>query len=66
MTITLRTLTVSDLAKLLDKRVSTIKSDARRNPDKLPPRFRAPGSTRLLWLEADVIEWVKSIQEQRT
>ena len=49
----------ADLAKLLHRSVETIKSDARRRPEVLPPRFKIPGSRRLVWLETDVIAWVE-------
>lgn len=48
-----------DLAPLLDRAVSTIRADARRRPETLPPRLRIPGSNRLVWVEADVIEWIE-------
>jgi predicted DNA-binding transcriptional regulator AlpA len=55
----LKTLGPEDLAKLLHRSVETIKSDARRRPEVLPPRFKIPGSRRLVWLESDVIAWVE-------
>ena len=58
-----KTLTAEDLAPLLGRAVSTIKTDSRRKPESLPPRLRIPGSNRLLWLESDVIEWLKGCRE---
>jgi len=55
---TLRTLTPKDLAPLLGRAESTIKTDVRRRPDTLPPRLRIPGSNRLIWLEKDVVAWL--------
>lgn len=55
-------LRAEDLVPLLGRAVSTIKTDARRRPETLPPRFKIPGSNRLRWLEADVLAWV---EEQR-
>lgn len=51
-------LKAEDLAPLVGRAASTIKTDARRRPESLPPRFRIPGSNRLMWLEADVLEWI--------
>ncbi len=58
MTDALKTLTAEDLSPLLGRAVSTIKTDVRRRPETLPPRLRIPGSTRLIWLERDVIAWI--------
>ncbi len=58
----LKMMKAEDLAPLLGRAVSTIKTDVRRRPESLPPRLKIPGSNRLVWVEADVIEW---INEQR-
>jgi len=58
----IKMLKAEDLAPLLGRAVSTIKTDVRRRPETLPPRLKIPGSNRLVWVEADVIEW---INEQR-
>lgn len=58
----IKMLHAEDLAPLLGRAVSTIKTDVRRRPETLPPRFKVPGSNRLMWLEADVLAW---IEEQR-
>lgn len=59
---TIKMLKAEDLAPLLGRAVSTIKTDVRRRPESLPPRLKIPGSNRLVWLEADVVDW---INEQR-
>jgi predicted DNA-binding transcriptional regulator AlpA len=51
-------LTPKDLAEILRLSPETVKADARRSPDKLPPRFKRPGSNRLLWRQADVDAWI--------
>jgi hypothetical protein len=61
---TLKTLSPEDLAVLLHRSVSTIKTDCRRRPQTLPPRLRIPGSTRLMWLEADVLDWLEKFREK--
>jgi len=48
------------LVPILQRELSTIKVDARRKPESLPPRLDIPGSKKLLWLESDVIDWIKS------
>jgi hypothetical protein len=47
-----------ELAPLLRRTVDTIKTDARRRPESLPPRLQIPGSKRLVWLEQDVVDWI--------
>jgi hypothetical protein len=46
------------LANLLHKTVATIRADAQRRPQSLPPRMRIPESRKLLWLEEDVLKWL--------
>lgn len=46
------------LADLLHKTVATIRADAQRRPQSLPPRMRIPDSRKLLWLEEDVLKWL--------
>lgn len=60
---TLKMLKAEDLAPLLGRAVSTIKTDVRRRPETLPPRLKIPGSNRLVWVEADVIEWINRQRE---
>lgn len=50
------------LANLLQKKLSTIKVDSRRKPETLPPRLQLPGSTKLLWVEEDVLTWLNSFR----
>jgi predicted DNA-binding transcriptional regulator AlpA len=52
-------LTPKELAELLRLSPETVKADARRAPEKLPPRFKRPGSNRLLWRQSDVDVWLK-------
>lgn len=51
-------LTVEILATRIHKSVSSVRSDATRNPKSLPPICRLPGTKRLLWREADVAHWI--------
>lgn len=48
------------LVPILHRSLSTIKVDARRRPESLPPRLHIPGSAKLLWLEPDVVEWLQN------
>lgn len=48
------------LVPLLHREIVTIKKDATRRPESLPPRLKIPGSAKLLWLESDVLEWLQS------
>lgn len=56
------TLRVDALAGLLGLSPHSIHAMLCRHPDRLPPPIRIPGSSRLLWLESDVMDWLKSHQ----
>lgn len=53
-------LTVDQLAECLRKSVASIRSDATRNPQSLPPVCRLPGTKRLLWRVEDVENWLSA------
>lgn len=53
-------LVVEQLAILIHKSPSSVRSDASRNPSVLPPIFRIPGTKRLLWRMSDVEAWLAS------
>lgn len=56
----LRTLNIEDLARVLKKSVATVKSDMTRRPASLPPPMgKMPQSQTLLWLEEDVLKWMR-------
>lgn len=52
------------LVPLVHRSVETIKRDAYRSPESLPPRMIIPGSKKLLWLESMVYDWFKELAEQ--
>lgn len=52
------------LVPILRKDLKTLKQDASRKPDTLPPRWRPPGCVKVLFREDVVISWVKSYGEQ--
>lgn len=56
----MQTLTITDLARLLNRSPATIATEVTKNPDKLPPRLRLPGSRRVLWLQEDVEKWINN------
>jgi predicted DNA-binding transcriptional regulator AlpA len=56
----MRTLNSTDLAELFCLSPLSIHSTLVRRPDRLPPPIRVPGSSRLLWLESDVLAWLES------
>lgn len=58
----MKTLTVEDLAALLQRSVATVKSDVSRRPHTLPPRLVVPGTKAVMWLEADVHEWLQGLR----
>ena len=51
-------LSVEQLARLIHKSPASVRSDASRNIDALPPVCRLPGSKRLLWRREDVFAWI--------
>lgn len=51
-------LTTEQLGELIHKSPASIRSDASRNPDALPPICRLPGNKRLLWRLEDVHVWL--------
>ncbi|MCY1517382.1 hypothetical protein D9M68_520610 [compost metagenome] len=51
-------LTVEQLSEYLQKSIASIRSDATRNPQSLPPICRLPGTKRLLWRVEDVEQWL--------
>ena len=61
----IRMLRAEDLAPLLGRAVTTIKTDVRRRPETLPPRFKIPGSNRVMWLEADVLAWIEAQRKKK-
>lgn len=60
MSTVLKTLGLEEVAALLQRSKSTVRSDASRRPYSLPPRLLIPGSKALLWLEKDVEAWLRS------
>lgn len=60
----LRLLVVEDLAAILGRAVSSIRSDASRCPHSLPPVIRIPGARRLLWRRQDVEAWLAGLVVQ--
>lgn len=59
-------LTVEQLARLVHKSPSSIRSDVSRNPNSLPPICRLPGCKRLLWRLQDVDAWMASHVDRTT
>jgi hypothetical protein len=53
------------LSQLLHRRVSTIRCDAHRRPQSLPPRLQIPGTSKLIWVEADVLEWLNDLRPRK-
>ena len=62
----MKTLGPDDLAQLLRRTPKTIRSDANRRPQSLPPQLQIPGSRTLVWLEADVAQWLEQCREKDT
>lgn len=62
-----RLLNVDELAAILRKAATSVRSDAHRNPSSLPPRCKLPKTKRLLWRENDVEKWLSEnvCHEQR-
>ena len=54
----METLTIDDLAVILNRARATIATEVTKAPHKLPPRLHLPGSRRVLWLKEDVENWL--------
>ena len=53
------TLTIDELAPLIGKSVSSIRSDMSRHPERLPKWWKCPGGAkRALWLVSTVEEFI--------
>jgi hypothetical protein len=55
--------TVQQLAEFLHKKTSTIYSDLTRRPESLPPVFRAPGSSKPLFVNPK--QWVADLMADK-
>ena len=51
---------IAYLAPLVGRAESTIRVDVSRRPETLPPRLIIPGSSKVMWLESDVLAWINS------
>lgn len=56
----LATMGASELGKLLGRSTKSIKLDASRKPETLPPRFVVPGTRNYLWRVKDVRDWMEA------
>lgn len=54
----MRILQIGELAALLGKKVSSVRTDMVRRRESLPPWFKLPGSRKPLWLESTVQDFV--------
>jgi predicted DNA-binding transcriptional regulator AlpA len=61
----MKTLDIKQIAEILHKAVSTIYEDVHRRPNSLPPRLVIPGSSKLLWLESDVVDWIDKCRQKK-
>lgn len=52
-------ITIEELSLLINKSVTSIRSDRTRNPKALPPICKLPGTKRLLWRIEDVESWIQ-------
>lgn len=60
-------LTIEQLSAYIHKSITSVRSDAVRNPTSLPPICRLPGTKRLLWRIEDVERWVaQHVQDNTT
>ena len=61
----MQTLTIKDLAGILNRSPATIATEVTKFPHKLPPRLNLPGSRRVLWLQSDVEAWINEYKNDR-
>jgi hypothetical protein len=57
----LQTIGPEELGRLIGRSTKTIKVDASRKPETLPPRFEIPGTRLLRWRVVDVRRWMEAI-----
>lgn len=60
----LRTLTIKDLAAILNKSEKTVSNDLYRAPHRLPPRLRFGNKGPALWRYDTVITWLAEREEK--
>jgi predicted DNA-binding transcriptional regulator AlpA len=61
----MQTITIKQLAVILNRSPATIATEASKTPEKLPPRLILPGSRRVLWLKEDVEAWLKAHRNRK-
>ncbi len=61
----MQTLTIADLALILNRSPATIATEVTKAPHKLPPRLNLPGSRRVLWYQTDVEDWINEHRPDR-
>ena len=61
----MQTLTIADLAAILNRSPATIATEVTKAPHKLPPRLNLPGSRRVLWLAEDVETWINEYRPEQ-
>ena len=61
----LQTLGPIELSRLIGRTPKCIKVDCHRRPHTLPPRFRVPGTRKLLWRVKDVRDWMDALAKQQ-
>jgi hypothetical protein len=54
---------IPELAAMIRRAPTTIKTDLSRKPESLPPRLRMPGHSKPLWLKSDVIAWLHQCRD---
>lgn len=58
-----RMIDCSELGKLIGRSTKSIRIDASRRPDTLPPTFKIPGTAKLKWRVKDVRAWLEALAE---
>lgn len=62
----LQTITIKELAAILNRSPATISTEISKAPHKLPPRLVLPGSRKVLWLKSDVEDWIREHRTRST
>lgn len=60
----LETITIEQMALILQKSPKTIRNLCYAQPDKLPPRIKLPGRSDFIWRKSTVLEWLKSCESK--
>ena len=60
-----RLIDAEELSAIIGRPAHTVRIDAHKRPDSLPPRFLCPGTRLNRWRVADVRGWIEALADQQ-